>query len=229
VYTPYSQKKTQYYGVRCKDGGANSVRSTKFDFIASKIGEIIGSLFFTEKELKEIDARSRTDIALVEATRLKQLETSERRKKTIREDLAYLDANRLMLLKTGAYTPGRLTSDEMALTHELATLSDGERGSNISMAEAIQGAVKLSELLKSVKSYYDLANPQEKDRIVRVIFSELTLSENTFDYQCKNGFAALQNRFIALCDPTDWLSELVARQDRITLGITELTKILDGS
>ncbi len=70
------------------------------------------------------------------------------------------------------------------------------------MAETIKDVVKLSELLANAAAIYDLAKPQEKEQIIRVIFSELTLTENTLQYKCKKGFVALQNRFIPNCDPT---------------------------
>ncbi len=62
--------------------------------------------------------------------------------------------------------------------------------------------VKLSELLKNVCLYYDFAKPTEKEAIIKLIFSELTIIEDTLEYKCKRGFQALENRFISVCDPT---------------------------
>jgi hypothetical protein len=187
----------------------------------------MGSLSFTEKELQEFDAR--TDIARLETNRFKQLEASERRKKRIREDLAYLNANRLMLLKTGAYTPEKLASDETALNRELTTLCEAEQVSDISMAETVREVVELSELLKNVALYYHLANTKEKDRIIRVIFSELILSENTLEYKCTKAFRSLANRFIPMGDPTAWLSELVTDRHHISQGVARLTEFLSST
>ena len=161
-------------------------------------------------------------IAILDTKRTTQLEIGERRKKKIREDLAYLGANRLMLLKTGAYTPEKLVAEELNLNMELNTLSNAEITSDVSMQETIKDAVKLSELLKDVANTYLYANPQKKDQIIKVIFSELTIFENTLQYKCRKGFQALQNRFIVLGDHNTWLSELCKQRDFIALSIKEL-------
>lgn len=71
------------------------------------------------------------------------------------------------------------------------------------MHETMKDVQKLSELLKDVIPYYDFAKPHEKEKIIRVIFSELYVSKNTLNYKCKKGFECFENRFVALCDPTE--------------------------
>ncbi len=202
TYTPYPKKGIMYYGARCSGSCPNSLKNFNFNFIDGKIGELINRLSFTAEELEEIDARASTDIALLDAKRMDKLEASERRKKKIREDLAYLNANRLTLLKTGAYTAEKLVIEENSLNLELSSLCEAEQASDISMQETVRDVVKLSELLKDVSIYYSNAKPEEKDKIIRVIFSELSLSENTFNYKCRNGFKALASRFVPSSDPT---------------------------
>ena len=203
VYTPYVKKGILYYSARCKSGCDNPNKSVNFKYITGLVGTLIEKLSFTDEELAEIDAKASTDIALLDIKRTQKLEASERRKKKIREDLAYLSANRLPLLKSGAYTPELLVAEEAKLNVELNALNDAEAVSDISMAETVKEVVKLSELLKNVAVIYSNAEPSEQDKIIRVIFSELTLSENTLDYQCKKGFAALSSRFVPNCDPTE--------------------------
>ncbi len=70
------------------------------------------------------------------------------------------------------------------------------------MRETINDVTRLSELLKYGLMYYSSANPQEKEQLIKVIFSELTLSGNTLNYKCKNGFQALARRFVLFCDST---------------------------
>ena len=202
VYTPYPQKGIMYYGARCKEHCANPTKSVNFDYITEKVGGLIKKLSFTEEELVKIDASANTDIAILETKRFNKLEEGERRKKKIREDLAYLNTNRLMLLRTGAYTAESLVAAETQLNLELDLLKQSEDVSDIAMRETIKDVIKLSELVENAAVVYSLAKPHEKDRIIRVIFSELTLSGNTLDYKCKKGFSALQSRFIPNCDPT---------------------------
>ena len=202
LYTPYPKKGAMYYGARCVDGCANPLKSFNFDYIAGKVGGLMATLSFTDEELEKLDATTNTDIALFETKRHSQLEAGERKKKRIREDLAYLNTNRLMLLKTGVYTAEGFVAEEARLSLELATLCEEEVVSDASMRETVKDIIILSELLKNAAVVYDLAKPHEKERILRVIFSELTLSKSTLDYKCKKGFAALQSRFVASCDPT---------------------------
>ena len=51
--------------------------------------------------------------------------------------------------------------------------------------------------------YYNFANPQEKEAIIKIIFSELYISKNTLEYKLQNGFLCFENRFSAVCDPTE--------------------------
>ncbi len=202
VYTPYVKKGITYYGARCCRECANPNKSINFAFITKKIGGLIQGLSFTEEELAELDARTGTDIAFLEAKRLGELEDADRKKKKIREDLAYLNANRLTLLKTGAYTPESIVAEEARLNAELASLEVEKQESDVAIREMVDEVKKLSELLKNVAVYYKIANPPEKDAITREIFSELTLSGEALDYQCKKGFEPLKNRFQPMSSPT---------------------------
>ena len=210
VYTPYIKKGIIYYEAKCIHGCANTLRHFNFDFIADKINGLMERLVFTDDEVAEINARASTDIAVLDAKRISKLEAGERRKTKIREDLAYLNANRLDLLKTGAYTPEKLVAEETSLNLELNMLCDAEKISDISMQETVKEAEKLSELVKDAVACYSFANPQEKETIISVIFSELTISQNTLEYKCKNGFQALASRFIPKCDPTRSRTALTA-------------------
>lgn len=225
AYTPYPKKGIMYYSSRCREHCANATKSFNFDFITAKVGERIKALSFTENELVEINAKASTDIALLETKRFTQLEANERRKKKIREDLAYINTNRLMLLRTGAYTPELLVTEEAKLNLELNSLNEAEAISDISMAETAKDIIRLSELLENAAVVYDLAKPREKEKIIRVIFSELTLSENTLQYKCRKGFAALQSRFIPDHDPIGWLSELCLQRAQIKASIDELLSL----
>ncbi|MDE1945495.1 MAG: recombinase family protein [Patescibacteria group bacterium] len=201
VYTPYVKKGITYYGARCAKDCPNPRKSVNFAFIAGKVGELIARLVFTKDELAEINARTTTDLALLDMKRIDKIEAGERRKKKIREDLKYLRENRLPLLRGGAYTPEGIAEEEARLNQELLSLSSEEMVSDVSMAETVKEVVKLSELIEYSIPVYDFANPTEKERIIRTIFSELTLSEDTLQYQCKNGFKALQGRFVASSEP----------------------------
>jgi site-specific DNA recombinase len=95
VYTPYTKKGIQYYNSRCLQGCENTFKNFNFSFIADGVGKLMTNLSFTEDELADMDAKLGTDIALLEVKRQKNIDQMERRKKTIREDLAYIRSNKL--------------------------------------------------------------------------------------------------------------------------------------
>jgi site-specific DNA recombinase len=229
VYTPYTKKNNVYYGARCDRNCTNQTKSFNFDFIADKIASLIERLSFTDEEIAEIDARASTEVALLDTRRISQLEIDERKKKRIREDLAYLNANRLMLLRTGVYTAETLAAEEAHLNLDLTSLRDAEEASDISMEETVKDVIKLSELLKDGLVYYRIAKHCEKDQIIRVIFSELSLSGNVLEYKCKKGFEPLAARFVTPCDLTGWLSELTRYHQSMMDSSDELRGAIDST
>lgn len=202
VYTPYTKKGIQYYNSRCIDGCENTFKNFNFSFLEKKIEGLIENLYFTDDELSEMDARMSTDISLLEEKRQRELNNVERRKKKVREDLAYIRSNKLSLLKTGVYTPENLIEEETKLNNELSKLKDTENVSDVAMHNTMKDIVKLSELIKNIVPYYNFANPHEKEKIIRIIFSELYISQDIFNYKVKKGFECFENRFDAFCDPT---------------------------
>ncbi len=71
------------------------------------------------------------------------------------------------------------------------------------MRQTVKEVEKLSELLKDVANTHTLLLVQrERTESSRVIFSELTPSENMLQYKCKKGFQALSSRFVADGDLT---------------------------
>jgi len=61
---------------------------------------------------------------------------------------------------------------------------------------------KLSELIKDVVPVYNFAKPHEKEKIIRIIFSELYVSQDVLQYKVKKGFEAFEDRLVAICEPS---------------------------
>lgn len=222
AYTPYEKKGILYYNSRCKKDCSNTFKNFNFDYINEKIISLIEGLYFTDAEIEQMDARVGTEIALLEEKRKKEMDQIERKKKKVREDLAYIRSNKLTLLKTGVYTPEGLLEEETKLVDEIAILQDEEHVSDQAMHEVMKDVLKLSELLKNVVLYYKFAKPHEKEEIVRTIFSELYISEKTLKYKCKTGFKCFENRLQALGAPTAWLSELFGLRGDIKKAVSDL-------
>ncbi len=202
IYTPYIKKDINYYFSRCVTGCPNLKKNFNSDFFEEKVGGLIAKLVFTKDELAEIEARTQTDIVLFEEKRNGRIEEDDRRKKKLREDLSYLRNNRLTLIKAGVYSPEAYIEEETRLNTELTSLQNAEQASDTAMHEVIKDVIKLSELLENVAVYWSFANSYEKEKIIRIIFSELLFSENTLNYKVKKGFIPFENRLNAVGDLT---------------------------
>ena len=64
------------------------------------------------------------------------------------------------------------------------------------MHEVIKDIVKISELLKDSAAYWSFANSTEREQIMRVIFSELSLSENTLQFKVKKDLFPFNRDFL---------------------------------
>jgi len=231
VYTPYSKKGITYYGVNCKDDCPNQNKNFNVSFLESKVGELIESFHLSDDELVEIDARAHTDLALFEEKQYNKLDEMERKKRKIREDLAYLQGNKLTLLRTGAYSPESYYTEERKLEYELTTLKDEEDTSDTTIKAVIKEVRKLSELLKTLYPYYEKAISVEKEEITRKLFSELSFDGDMLKFKGKNGFQALENRFVPVCDLMSWISELAkqSKYSNLISGIETIEHLLKNS
>lgn len=202
IYTPYVKKGILYFSSRCTPGCANTCKNFNFKFITDEVTKLLEKLHYTDDDLAKLDAANATEIALLDVKRDKQFDQIEREKRKLREELSYLRVNKIQLLKGGAYTPEEIAIEEKRLVDKIAALMTDEQISEEAMRETVEEVTQLSELIKNSIPYYSFANPQEKEKVTRIIFSELLYSGNTLQYKVKKGFEAFENRFVANCDPT---------------------------
>ena len=212
VYTPYIKKGITYYNARCAPGCGNTFKNCNFEHISGLVRQLLEQLQFTQEEIDLLDARTDTEIGLLEEQNLKAEEQRSRQQARIREDLAYLHANQLTLLKSGVYTPEVLTQERNRLECEMGELQEQNDVSLAAMRELVDDVLKISELLNMALNLFDLATPTEKEAIGKTLVSELLIDQNTFEYSPQMGFAPL---FARSCDkgaPKDWFSELYPSQ-----------------
>ncbi len=202
VYTPYEKKGATYYGSKCKADCENTKTSFNAAELEIAVGELISKLYFTPDELSEFEARVQTDLSLLESRRQRELTDLENKKKRLRADQKYLRENKLTLLKTGAYTPVGFMEEETTLTQQLRELMEKESTSEEAMHETMKDIVTLSELLENIGMYYEHANTAEREKITRIIFSELLMSENMLKYKLTVGMKPFKKRLVSVCDPT---------------------------
>ncbi|MES9962201.1 MAG: recombinase family protein [Candidatus Sedimenticola sp. 20ELBAFRAG] len=229
VYTPYKKKGVLYFNSRCVDGCTNTVRNCNFAHVSDKVREVIVGLHLSEQELEMLDSRASTDIALLEHRRMQEFERMDRQKKSLRGELAYLREHRLQLLKEGVYTPSELVGEQTKLETELDGLRQDEAISEEAIRGLIKDVVKLSELLKGLVPTYDFADPYEKEKIIRAIFSELSISQDTLKFKLEKGLAPFETRIVDLCGQKSWLSELYRDREYIWLKVQALQSFSDSN
>jgi len=228
VYTPYLQKGILYYGARCDRRCPNARKSVNFAFVAGKVGRRIDTLWLADETIAALEARAGESTAERVAEHDSRLEDDERRRKKLNSDLAYLIEHKLTLLRAGAYTAEELAQEAARLTSALASLSANEVTAGVPVQETIEDAITLSELIKCGADIYDCSAPAMKDRIARTIVSELTVSQDIAQVQCRSAFKWLEAcsfQQSALCDP---LSELLSHRDDIRAAIEELETVLSS-
>lgn len=225
AYTPYQQKGILYFGSRCAADCHNKRKSTNLLFIQNTVGTIIRSLPFSDEELASIDERTDSDVANLDKERKAKAARTERRIATLRSDLTYLEDNRLSLLKSGVYTPEQLIAEQDRLNKEIGEKGSEEIVDDASLSEMIDDTVKLSELVKSVAEYYEKGKSDIKERIARIIISELRVAGNTFDYIAETAFAPLKARSVLTSAQNHMYSELLGSHDQMIEAIAILTEL----
>ena len=228
VYTPYIKKGIQYYCVNCKPLCENRIKNFNERGIETILSKTIEKLILTEDELLQIEESTTTDLPELEQKRTEYLASIDRQKRKIKEDITYLQQNKLNLLRTGVYTPESYLESEQELNEQYVQLEQQEQTTNPSILEVVQKVIELSELLKNLMVYDFIANPTEKDEIIRYIFSELYFSEYSLQFKCKNGFEALEQRLVSSCALKEWIYELPCHQERIEQSIRELKVFCNG-
>ena len=219
-YCPYVKKGITYYGLRCKPGCSNKLKSFNLPFLEHEIGVILGRLYFTPEECEQLDRDVRGDLGRAEARRAKQLGQIESKKKALRTKLAFLRSEKLSLLSSGAYTPEEYLAEEHKLDEELSSLRSDEEISDDAMAATVKEVCKLSELLKTLGMRWNYLLIDEKERIARLVFFELWMTGNVLEFSCTSGFKPIETRLSAMCEPIAWLSELIPARHSICLLYT---------
>ena len=226
AYCPYTRKGIQYFGVRCASADCpNQRKNINLAYLDAEVAKLIGNLYLTERDLHEINARANRNIARMKKNREKERVHNERRKKKLREELKYLDDNRLTLLKAGVFDPEKYVAEETRLKSELAQMQEEEQVSEDDEREIKDSIATLSELLENAVVCHELAKPSQKEEITDLVFSELFLSGNTLNYKCQIGFQFFESRFVSNGARYKWLSEL-GGLDEMRKSIVELKKLL---
>jgi DNA invertase Pin-like site-specific DNA recombinase len=224
VYTPYLQKGIVYFGARCDRSCPNLPKSVSFNIVATQFGRVLDRLALSDDEQAEFAARAEREDVGREARQAAEREDKDRQHKKAREDLGYLSDNKLTLLRAGAYTAEAIALEEARL-RALAN-SEPQDQDAAPIAQVAAAAIKLSELVKCGADIYAAVDPALKDRIARVVVSELTLSKNAAQLRCRPAFRWLESRFDQQCALSSQLSELATHHGELDAAVRELSEAL---
>lgn len=228
-YTPYTQKGHIYYATRCQKECDNTMRNCNLPYIEKQTSILIQKLHFNDDEFIQFQAIYQTDVALLEEKRRKEFNEIDLKKKQLRDKLAFLSSNKLSLLQTRVYSAEEYLAEQQKLNTKLLELQEQEQISDIAMVEMLKEIVELSELLKSVAGYYDFAKTKEKEEILKILFSELYISEKGLQYKLNSGLECFEHRFGALGDPNVSLLELLPQRLSVQTIIHTLKIILSSN
>ncbi len=199
-FTPYPQKGILYCQSKCQTGCKNPFKNFNIKkYVNTHVRKLLENLNFTEEELNKFEERLGKNIGMLEKNRIKDIDDKERQKKKLREDLAYLRANKISLLRAGTYKPEELTAEESKIDDEISKLMTEEQVSEEAMRATIKEVRTISELLKNVTAQWDFADLYEKEEITKIMFSELLVSENRLEYKLTIGMKPFENRFHFTC------------------------------
>lgn len=228
VYTPYIKKGILYLTSRCRDECENTKRNINLHFLSLHVPAAITKLSLTQEELDQLDTCAEKAIATKHGQE-EQREAAIRRQKTIREEIAYLKENKLVLLKSLVYSPEELVLEEQRLQRSLNQLEHPDDESLAPPDEAARLARNISELIKNTAAYWEFANPFEKESICRIVFSELRISQKTLECKAIPALTPFEDSSFSICARTTWLSELSKHARAINSAIDLLASVVPNN
>ncbi|GAB5487520.1 MAG: hypothetical protein Pars2KO_10900 [Parasphingorhabdus sp.] len=102
---------------------------------------------------------------------------------------------------------------------------EDEEISEAAMREMVEDVKTLSELINTTVPLYDIAEPSQKEKIARIICSELLVSQNRLEYKVNKGFEFFKSDFVANGAPLASIYELLASRELIKSNINALKSL----
>jgi site-specific DNA recombinase len=194
-YTPYRKKGHIYYMSKCKDDCPNKKMNVREDMLVEAIQTIFDQIYFTEDELRDIQAQAHRGIERVSAMRDKEIDDLNARRKRVLNDMDYLKANKITLLRENTMAPAELNSELERLVAELEEVDALLSAQTESEKEMLTYILTFSELFKNASALYKDATDMEKRQLAHLVFSELRfINGEMASYSAKEEFSILLNR-----------------------------------
>ncbi len=195
LYSPYTKKGIIYYRSRCSESCENcdpNLNSTEVDAAVQKL---MDGISFTPDELRDIEARGKSQIEEIAARRDRELGDLHGRQQKLTADLAYITENRITLLRTGDMTADEIRTESERLNGSIAAVQNDIRAHGESAKGMLRYVLTFSELAHNASRYFSHALDNEKRDLVAQMFTELVFENRSLkSYKARDGFAALLER-----------------------------------
>lgn len=209
AYSGYEQKGIIYYRTRCASACANPDKNLKEDYVHDQIQVLMDRIYFSDKEVKEIEERAHVGLGNISNKRDKELDDLNTQQKRVFADLDYIIKNRITLLRTNSMTPESLKTEENKLNVQLTEINKKMAVYAEAAQEMLEYVMSFSELVKSARLYYKHALDSEKREMVAMMFTELVFHNGKLvKYSAKDGFDALLRRPVLSGSPDYIFTEL---------------------
>jgi site-specific DNA recombinase len=194
-YCPYLQKGIIYYLTKCKPGCENSNKNIRESDIDDAVLDLFSKMYFTDKELKEIEIKTKVELGVIAVNRNKELDDLHVQQKKWLADMDYLTTNKLTLLRTNTMDVDAIRAEENRISSKLSKIDVKIRAQAESAEAMLDYVISFSELVKNAYLYYKHALDTEKQELASNVFSELVIyGRKLQSYKAKEGFEALLNR-----------------------------------
>ena len=192
AYCAYTQKGNVYYRTRCNPECDNPDRNLTEGDIHKEFQAILDRIYFTDDELKEIQAKAHTGLDNIAVKRDKELDDLNTERKRVFADLDYITKNRITLLRTNSMSIEGLKDDEDKLNAQIAEIDQRLNIYTAAAHEMLQYVLTFSELVKNASLYYKHALDGEKRELATAAFTELIFRDRKLvKYTLNEGFEAL--------------------------------------
>ena len=194
AYSPYEQKGIIYYRVKCKPDCTNENKNISFEYINTKIKEILGKIYFTDEEIERINKEAVKELNKITVTRNSELDDLNRQLKKHLEDMDYLSQNKLSFMRKEVMTIEQIKEEELRLSAEISATKEKISQHADSDEVLLDYILTFSELMKNALVYFTYALDTERQEIVSQIFTELLFEGDNIKYSAKQGFTELLSR-----------------------------------
>lgn len=209
IYTPYQQKGFTYLRSKCKKDCSNSKNNIRVEQVFDMVKDTLRRLYTNKVDRKKLNATSEQQLQELETKRQKTLLEIAQRKQKAKRELDYLLTEKLSLLTTGTYSPEGFSKERERLCDLLDKCDLETSISEQAMSDTIKDVTIISELLEDLMWYYENADLEKKEQIIRILFSELFTSDMSLSYLLHTEFSILKSIHVSFGDPSGSFSELI--------------------